>query len=107
MNLNEYQKRVEDTWERNQFDIERIILGICGESGEIAELFKKYYRGDYENNYEEFLKKVDKEIGDLSYYIAKLCNQFGSTWEKIMEENIAKLASRKERGVIKGSGSNR
>lgn len=107
MNLNEYQKRVEDTWISNPCDTERIVLGICGEAGEIAELFKKYFRGDYENDYKNFLTSLPKEIGDLQYYIVKLCNEYDLNLEDIIKSNIEKLKSRKHRNKIKGSGDDR
>ena len=82
MNLNEYQKRVEDTWISNIYNVSRCFLGIFGEAGECAELFKKLLRGD---NSEiiispRFVEKVRKELGDLSYYIAKLCNELKIGW---------------------------
>jgi len=107
MNFNEYQKKVEDTWISNPCDTERIILGICGEAGEVAEKFKKYFRGDYENDYKNFLMLVSKEIGDLEYYIAKLCNKYNLNFEEILQKNIEKLSSRKERNKIKGAGDER
>lgn len=107
MDLNEYQKRIEDTWISNPCDTERIVLGICGETGEIAEKFKKYYRGDYENDYENFLKSISKEIGDVQYYLAKLCNEYNLNMQDILEENIKKLSDRQKRGKLKGNGDER
>lgn len=105
--INEYQKRVQDTWITNEFDLERFILGICGESGEIAELFKKIYRGDYDNQTELIKEKLEKEIGDVIYYLAQLCNYHDLVLEDILQKNIDKLAKRKEEGKIRGSGDNR
>jgi len=111
MDLNEYQKRIMDTWISNDKDLERIILGICGESGEIAELFKKYFRGDYEyESTKVFISRRDqivKELGDIFYYICMLCNKYNFSAEEILLENINKLSKRKEEGKIKGSGSDR
>jgi len=104
MNLKQYQKEIEKTWLRNDYDTIRILLGIGGEAGELFELYKKYYRGD---NIIGIVDKIEKEIGDLSYYIAKLCNLTGLDWEKILEVNVKKLQSRKKRGKIKGSGDSR
>ena len=109
MNLKEYQYRVEDTWLHNEHDKERIILGVVGECGEIAEKFKKNYRGDFEGNHGQdiFKAEIKKELGDLTYYIAKLCTLLNLSWEEILEENINKLAKRKQENKIKGSGDNR
>ncbi len=104
MNLRDYQNRIEDTWIKNENDRERIILGIFGESGEIAELLKKKYRGDI---IEDFLKKLRKEIGDVFYYLCKLCNYYGFSAENILQENIDKLKDRQTRNAIKGNGNDR
>lgn len=107
MKLNDYQQKIEETWISNENDSIRIVLGIGGESGELLEKFKKYYRGDYNDKKTEFNDSVRKEIGDLSFYIAKLCNRLGVNWEDVLQENIDKLQSRKNRGKIKGSGDSR
>lgn len=107
MELKDYQNKIEDTWISNPNDFSRIVLGIFGESGEIAELCKKRLRGDYDNLKEEFLKLMRKEIGDVFYYLCKLCNYYGFSAENILSENIDKLQDRKNRGTLKGSGNNR
>ena len=108
MTLKEYQKKVEETWIKGGLERMRIVLGIAGEAGEIAELFKKLLRGDYETLEEErFYVEMMKELGDLSYYIAKLCNELECSWTDVLEMNIRKLQDRKKRGKIKGSGDNR
>ncbi|MFA5048588.1 MAG: hypothetical protein WC516_06210 [Patescibacteria group bacterium] len=106
MKLSEYQNRIENFWISNDRDEIRVLLGICGESGEIAELFKKYFRDD-KITYDEMKRLASKEIGDLSYYIAKLCNDLDLNWENILQENIDKLKDRQNRNVIKGSGDER
>jgi len=78
-------------------------LGLCGEAGEIAEKVKKYMRGDKELDREGLLK----ELGDPLWYIASLADDLGYTLQDVVDANIEKLTSRKERGVLKGSGDNR
>lgn len=80
----------------------RCILGLVGESGEVAEKLKKYYRGD-----SEALQDLTAELGDVLWYLAALATVLGLDLDEIAEENIKKLSSRKARGVIKGSGDNR
>lgn len=107
MNLKEYQQRIEDTWISNDKDLERILLGLCGEAGEIAEKHKKLYRGDYIGKKGIFREALKKEIGDVCYYLGKLANMWELDLEDILQENIDKLAKRKEEGKIKGSGDTR
>jgi NTP pyrophosphatase (non-canonical NTP hydrolase) len=102
MQIKEYKKRIEDTWLSTDNDKEHIICGLFSELGEIASLFAKSYRGDYYLS--DKIKLLKKEIGDLMYFVCKLCNYYGLDLEEILDENIAKLKDRKERGVLRGSG---
>ena len=47
------------------------------------------------------------ELGDVLWYIATCAYEFNLTLEEIAENNVLKLKSRSERGVIHGSGDNR
>jgi NTP pyrophosphatase (non-canonical NTP hydrolase) len=78
-------------------------LGLIGEAGEISEKVKKWMRGDRELDKEGLLK----ELGDPLWYIASLADDLGYTLQDVVDANIEKLTSRKERGVLKGSGDNR
>jgi NTP pyrophosphatase (non-canonical NTP hydrolase) len=48
-----------------------------------------------------------KEVGDVCWYGPSVIHDVGSTLEKVCQELLDKLASRKARGVIGGSGDNR
>lgn len=78
-------------------------LGMIGEAGEVSEKVKKWLRGDKE------LDKADlaKEIGDVLWYCAALADDLGYTLQQVAFMNIEKLESRRDRGVVKGSGDNR
>lgn len=78
-------------------------LGLIGEAGEISEKVKKWLRGDRELDREGLLK----ELGDPLWYLASLADDLGFTLQEVVDANFAKLTSRKERGVIKGSGDDR
>lgn len=78
-------------------------LGIVGEGGEIAEKVKKWLRGDRELDKRELVK----EAGDVLWYITSLADDLGYSLRDVMEINMEKLTSRKERGVQKGDGDNR
>lgn len=83
------------------------VLGLAGEAGEIAEKFKKIIRDNdgYINAKNEDL--IEKELGDVLWYLSEICNRLGYSLEEVAKRNIEKLNSRKERGVIQGSGDNR
>ena len=81
-----------------------LTLGLSGEAGEIANKAKKLIRdGDNPDKREE----IGKELGDVCWYLAVLAEELGMNLGKIMEDNIEKLASRKQRGTLGGSGDNR
>lgn len=50
---------------------------------------------------------VMKESGDVGWYWAKLNQDIGFHLSEVMQTNVDKLAARKARGVIHGSGDNR
>jgi len=112
MTFKEYQKKTTNTYKNNgntpNETLARLALGLCEEGGEIAGKVKKWFRADYgDRKGSKFKEEIKKEIGDTLYYLAMLSNFFHIDLEKIAKENIAKLASRKKRGKIKGKGDNR
>ena len=83
------------------------VLGVTGESGEIAEKVKKIIRDKDGIFSAEDKTELAKEIGDVLWYLAVLSQQLGVSFDKVAVANLAKLKSRQERGVLGGSGDNR
>lgn len=82
-------------------------IGLAGETGEVSELVKKAFR-DKEGVFDSArLAAVKKELGDVLWYVANIASDLGLDLDAIAQGNIDKLTSRKERGVIHGSGDNR
>lgn len=78
-------------------------LGL-GEAGEVQGKIKKLYRdGNDTSKYQAIME----ELGDLLWYVAATANELGYPLNIVAERNIEKLQSRKERGVLGGSGDNR
>lgn len=82
-------------------------LGLCGEAGEVAEKIKKVIRDKEGVFLVEDKEQIKKELGDVLWYIANIANDLFINMDDIAKGNIEKLNSRKERGVIHGSGDNR
>jgi NTP pyrophosphatase (non-canonical NTP hydrolase) len=108
MNFHEYQQKAGETalYPNRGNHIAYPALGLAGEAGEVAEKVKKVLRGDREID-DTFRNELEKELGDVLWYVAAMCHELGVDMQFVAEENIAKLASRKERGVIRGSGDDR
>lgn len=82
-------------------------LGLANEAGEAAGKVKKMLRDNGGVLTEDIARNIASEIGDTLWYAAALADEIDWSLEKIASDNIAKLADRKERGVIQGSGDNR
>ncbi len=83
------------------------ILGLVGESGEVAEKFKKIVRDKDGKLSEEDKKEILKELGDILWYVNITAHLLGSSLADVAEDNLEKVLGRKTRGVTKGSGDNR
>ena len=106
MDLDTYQERTRETAVYpEQSAIEYLALGLNDESGEVAGAFKKYLRGDYDE--EELQERIEGEAGDVLWYWARLLDELDLEASEVMEKNADKLFDRKERGVIRGDGDNR
>lgn len=108
ISLNEYQVRALETAVFP--DMGRGVypaLGLAGEAGELCENIKKIYRDDGGLVTLKRRETVEKELGDVLWYVAVLADAFGFTLERIAATNISKLSDRAMRGVLKGSGDNR
>lgn len=84
-----------------------VVLGLASEAGEVCDKFKKLERDHGNVMTEEYKKKISLEIGDCLYYLAQLCTELNLNFGDVARENLEKLFSRMERGVISGSGDDR
>ena len=93
--------------------LEYLTLGLVGESGELANKIKKIIRDKIPSakadlqHIKVWNTHLPDEIGDVLRYCAMLADYLDADLGTIMENNLEKLQSRKERGVLGGSGDNR
>jgi NTP pyrophosphatase (non-canonical NTP hydrolase) len=109
MQMNDYQQKAIRTARPKDAKDElfHLLLGLCGEAGEIAEKMKKIVR-DKESDFSTVdLDDLKKELGDVLWQLSAIASYFDIELEDIAQTNIDKLASRLKRGVIGGSGDNR
>jgi NTP pyrophosphatase (non-canonical NTP hydrolase) len=83
------------------------FFGLAGETGEVLELAKKALRDDHGEWSDERLLRLKMELGDVLWYIAAICRDYGLTMDGVAKANLDKLASRQARGVLAGSGDDR
>ncbi len=108
--LNEYQKRALETWLHTNdtgYNIIYPTLGLCGESGEVAEKIKKLLRDHGGFLDSEMKYSIALELGDVFWYLSTLAYELGFSLQEIAEMNYEKLQSRKKRNKIHGDGDNR
>jgi NTP pyrophosphatase (non-canonical NTP hydrolase) len=110
MTLDEYQAKAAATSLMKPGDERMIIytaLGLNGEAGEVADKVKKILR-DQDGDFSKLDKAdITKELGDVMWYVAMFAKSIGITLDDVGAANIEKLTSRKQRGVLGGSGDNR
>ena len=110
MTFDEYQQKALTTLVRHPDPMMNktiLAMGVVGEAGEVIEKWKKivaYWQGDVT---EERRAELGKELADVVWYIAVLAQELGLSFDAIMQQNVEKLASRQQRGVLKGHGDNR
>ncbi len=83
------------------------VLGLVGESGEVAEKFKKLIRDKEGKISSEDRQEIVKELGDILWYVNSVAHLLESSLEEVASNNLDKVLSRKVRGVTSGSGDNR
>ena len=109
MTFEEYQKKSRKTAEYPDAGKNFIYptLGLTGEAGEVAEKIKKILR-DHGGVLNDMAKAdIEKELGDVLWYVSQLATELGLLLEDVASKNIEKLYSRMERGRLSGSGDNR
>lgn len=112
MTLDEYQQGARSTaLYPDEARLLYPILKLAGEAGEVAEKLGKLMRD------EDWLPGAEltdpqrdalvKELGDVLWYVASAAADLGVTLDDVGRRNLAKLADRRARGAIGGSGDDR
>ncbi len=113
MNMNAYQNialsTLSDGHEYGDISAKLIdqVFGLVGESGEVAEKFKKLIRDKKGKLTDENKAEIIKELGDVLWYITTISHLLGSSLDEVAKMNNEKLLGRQARGRIAGSGDNR
>ena len=110
--MNDYQSAVAETAIYPESGTGSVLalayvgLGL-GEAGEIQGKIKKIIRDDGGQVTDATRIALAKELGDLLWYAARLASEISMPLETVAVMNLNKLADRRERGVLGGSGDER
>jgi len=106
MNFSEYQELAKTTLNTELNPEQRVsmtVLGLTGESGEVANMIKKMlYHGHPIGH-----RDLAKELGDVLWYLAMVADVFGLKLEDIAQHNINKLKARYPEGFSEYNSINR
>lgn len=105
MNANEYQKAAMRTAPGISPDdlLMNGVLGLCGESGECADLVKKcFYQGHVLDR-----QHLAKELGDVAWYLAITARAIEYDLSTILQMNVEKLKNRYPDGFTAEKSINR
>jgi NTP pyrophosphatase (non-canonical NTP hydrolase) len=80
-------------------DLRHHVLGLVGEAGEVANLVKKWDRGDFqlddtyptgnpEHRQETMREVIGEEVIDVIIYALSLCYILGIDPDKVLEEKV-------------------
>lgn len=78
-------------------------LGLSGEVGEFNDMIKKWIF--HEKQFDE--EHAKKELGDVMWYVAMMCESFGWNLDEILQMNVDKLKARYPQGFLVELANNR
>lgn len=105
MELNDYQQKAMTTALPSALSKEYMFLNLSAEAGEVAGLLAKAGRDGWD--VDDLRAKAIPELGDVLWQVAGCCEVLGLSLEDVAQANLEKLADRKVRNVISGSGNHR
>ena len=113
MNLDEYQRKAAETdlsqatQDLTSSGFLEKVLGLVGETGEMADKIKKIIRDKNGEVDTEERTALAKELGDVLWYLASVARYLGLSLDDVARMNLEKLASRQKRGKLHGTGDER
>ena len=109
LTFDKYQEGAEETvfYPNKGSNLVLPSLGLIGEAGEVSKIVAEVIRDKRGKISKEDRERLEQELGDVMWYLSSLATELGLSLEDIARRNLEKLASRKERGMLRGSGDDR
>lgn len=98
MTFEEYQDEMRRTFKPGR--LAGHVLGLAGESGEVADMVKKRLYHDVPYSPHDMLK----ELGDCLWYVTAVAEEHGFSLDTVARENVDKLRKRYPTGFVTGGG---
>lgn len=104
----EYQFRAWQTALPSAQRLEYLLPGLSAEVGELMDIFAKHQRDHSPGAFtDKEYERIEKEAGDILWMVSSILRLMDISLDEVARKNLAKLADRKVRGVIRGSGDER
>jgi NTP pyrophosphatase (non-canonical NTP hydrolase) len=110
LSIHAYQKWVRKCWDYtddsvplrrlNQRDDMIMNLGLAGETGEVLEIIKKYFRS---RSKKIDLEHLQEELGDVLYYLTMIATRYKIELQEIIDGNYVKCERRKAEKLARKS----
>ena len=84
-----------------------VVMGLVGEAGEVANKVKKIIRDNDGVITDEKKHELIDELGDVFWYLAQCAEKLDTDLSTIATQNLNKLAERKKKNTLQGSGDGR
>lgn len=87
---------------RDELQTMVLTTKLAGETGEVCELLGKAVGHDVIPD--DLHAKLEKEVGDVMWYLAAICKKYGLFMDDAMVGNVKKLKARYPDGFVHGGG---
>ena len=94
MRLYDYEAFVDEMWKGQ--DKNYTMIALAGEVGELLNIYKKSLRDPayYQDHNKDWHRMIVHELGDILYYLTRVCHEHGTTLGAVMDANDTKLRLR-------------
>ena len=97
LTFDDFEASLQDTYTHRPDSLTYAMLGLAGETGEVVEKYKKAMRvlvpGQIPDS--DFALDIANELGDVLWYVARICQELEIPMRDVAQMNIAKLAARR------------